>query len=900
MRIFRILLALCLFICAIGNSAGDETGLTVDQINQKLDLSRIILDEAHKSLEDANLTDAHLRQLRERIDPLRGDLEKTIDWLTPRLAAVDARLKELAPAAKPSDLPEKQAEPANKSPTAKTETSPNSAKAERQSAPPPTSNGRQINTHPSNPDVKASPAPPSGAINATAEAAASAELTEQRKIFDATDATLKRARAMLLETKQISLTIVARMRDLFTRSLFLRTDGFFSPSLWRAALSDAPWVYDQTRYFWQDERANFTSRLGDHQTEFLTILACILLATPPAFFLARRILKRKESNLQPTKARRAAAAGWSALIIAATPVATALAIGYALGAYNLLDANGALLFERLFEGVARIAFVYAIARAVFAPLHQHWRVLDPGDRRARIYVRLLTLAAVILSITRVIEQIEAIVQASVQVVIITRGFGVMLIALLIAIPLLTLSEDEESVAATVQGRDWIALIKTLSALALALIIGACAIGYVSFANFMILQAAWLGAVLFLLYVLVVLSVSGAEAAFSANNFFGRNLMRSLGLNKEQLAPIGVLIGGVLTVLAYFVAALFALAPWGYQSNDFLANIRAAFFAIKIGDVTISPYGVIGAGLIFISLLAATQAFRRWLDMKFLPLTRLDHGFRNSISATLGYIGFILAAILALSYLGIGFDKLAIVAGALSVGIGFGLQSIVNNFVSGLILLWERAIRVGDWVVLGEEQGYVRRINVRSTEIETFDRATMIVPNSNLVTGVVKNWLRGDRVGRIKIALAPSAAVDPEQVRDIMLAAARAQTDVLRVPAPQVMLLGMETTSFRFELWCYVEDVEKSARVRSDLHFDLYKRLKEAGINIAAAASPAPTTILQIPDLEKLAAAAAATALTLGSEVTDKIAEMENVSEPLRAQDVGGASSSTQEEEVSSR
>ena len=96
MHRFRILLALCLFIFAIGRSAGDETGLTVDQINQKLDLSRIILDEAHKSLEDANLTDARLRQLRERIDPLRSDLEKTIDWLTPRLAAVDARLKELA------------------------------------------------------------------------------------------------------------------------------------------------------------------------------------------------------------------------------------------------------------------------------------------------------------------------------------------------------------------------------------------------------------------------------------------------------------------------------------------------------------------------------------------------------------------------------------------------------------------------------------------------------------------------------------------------------------------------------------------------------------------------------------------------------------------------------------
>ena len=280
------------------------------------------------------------------LESRREDAEWTI-WLT----------KELAPAAKPSDLPEKPAEsaPANKSPTLKTQTAPISAKAERSSAPP-QSNGRQINTHPSGQDAKAPLTEQTSATNATAEAAASAELTEQRKIFDTTDATLKRARAMLLETKQISLTIVARMRDLFTRSLFLRTDGFFSPSLWRAALSDAPWVYDQTRYFWQDERANFISRLGDRQAEFLTVLACIFLATPPAFFLARRILRRKESNLQPTRARRAAAAGWSALIIAATPVATALAIGYALSAYTLLDANGALLFERLFEGVARIAF----------------------------------------------------------------------------------------------------------------------------------------------------------------------------------------------------------------------------------------------------------------------------------------------------------------------------------------------------------------------------------------------------------------------------------------------------------------------------------------------------------------------------------------------------------------
>ena len=230
--------------------------------------------------------------------------------------------------------------------------------------------------------------------------------------------------------------------------------------------------------------------------------------------------------------------------------------------------------------------------------------------------------------------------------------------------------------------------------------------------------------------------------------------------------------------------------------------------------------------------------------------------------SVGYVGFILAASLVLAHLGLGFDKIAIVAGALSVGIGFGLQSIVNNFVSGLILLWERAIRVGDWVVIGDEQGYVKRINVRTTEVETFDRATMIVPNSNLVAGVVKNWLRGDKVGRIKIALSPHAGVDPEEMRDILLAAARAQDGVLRIPAPQVMFLGMEANMFRFELWCYVEDVELATRVRSDLHFDLYERLKDAGISIGPIAAPPPPTIVNIPDLDKLAAAAVASALAI--------------------------------------
>ena len=165
----------------------------------------------------------------------------------------------------------------------------------------------------------------------------------------------------------------------------------------------------------------------------------------------------------------------------------------------------------------------------------------------------------------------------------------------------------------------------------------------------------------------------------------------------------------------------------------------------------------------------------------MPQTRLDAGVRNSVRTIFGYIGVIVAALLAGAQIGVDVQKLALIAGGLSVGIGFGLQTIANNFVSGLILLWERTIRVGDWVVVGTEQGFVRAINARSTEIETFDRGSLIVPNSNLVSGIVKNWVHNDRVGRIIVSVNITYESDLDQVRDLMIAAAKAQDQVLAIP-----------------------------------------------------------------------------------------------------------------------
>ncbi len=866
--LFLLVGLLALVVPAI--SQGDESPTGIVQVTQQLDRARAALDAAHKTLEDPKLGDGELRLLRNSVDPLRSELEAVIDRLTPRLAAVEARLKELAPAAKPAESPKPieaaPPQPPQRPPLdAKPEPKKDAGAADKSTAPKAaaraTKNATGGEPATNAPQPAAAATPETGA----AEAATSAELVEQRKLFDSLDASLKRARALLLEAKQLSSAIVGRQRDLFSSLLFLKTDSLFSPNLWRAAMSDAPGVYNEAKIFLRDRSANFFSRIDENRAEFGFLIFVILCMLPPALLFSRRLLGQRSDEPAPTTLRRAAVAGWTALVAASAPVATALMLGMVLHAYNALDDGLEPIWRRILESVGRISFVYGIARAVFAPTTPEWRLLDPGDQRARLYVRLLTIIAFVLSITRIAEQIEESVQAGLPLVIVTRGVGVLIVAILFLFPIFVQPALSPEARLSLHGRDWVTLSRILDVLAVMLIVGACAFGYVTFAYFIILQVGWLMALLTILYLVVILAGGGVEMAFSTNNFFGRALVGAFGLRKDQLPPMGVFLSGVITVIACAAAGVVAVAPWGYQSQDFIARIRSSFFAVKFGDVTISLSALLESGLIFFLALAAAQALRRWLDTRLLPLTRLDLGFRNSIGATLGYAGFIVAAMLALSNLGIGLEKLAIVAGALSVGIGFGLQSIVNNFVSGLILLWERAIRVGDWVVLGEEQGYIRRINVRSTEIETFDRATMIVPNSNLVAGVVKNWLRGDRVGRIKVALSPHSGVDPEQMRDIMLAAARAQENVLRIPAPQVMFLGMDSSSFKFELWCYVEDVEKSSRVRSDLHFDLHRRLKIAGLTIAAPPTPS-TAILQFPEPDKLAAAAAATALAIESDI----------------------------------
>ncbi|MFQ5466833.1 MAG: mechanosensitive ion channel family protein, partial [Kiloniellaceae bacterium] len=292
-----------------------------------------------------------------------------------------------------------------------------------------------------------------------------------------------------------------------------------------------------------------------------------------------------------------------------------------------------------------------------------------------------------------------------------------------------------------------------------------------------------------------------------------------------------------------------LMVWGVPADKIGQWLGGIATEIHIGDVTISPGEILAGVVVFMVVLALTRGAQRMLTDRVFPQTDLDPGVRHSMTAGLGYLGLAIAAMLAVSTVGLDLSNIALIAGALSVGIGFGLQNIVNNFVSGLILLIERPIKVGDWIVVGGNEGTVKRINVRATEIETFQRASVIVPNSEIVAGAVTNWTHKDSYGRVEIPIGVAYGSDVERVRETLEGCLRANDDILAWPEPYVLFRGFGNSSLDFEARGFVANVNLRTRVSSALCFAIDRAFRDAEIEI-----PFPQQDLHIRSAEGLAAA----------------------------------------------
>lgn len=314
----------------------------------------------------------------------------------------------------------------------------------------------------------------------------------------------------------------------------------------------------------------------------------------------------------------------------------------------------------------------------------------------------------------------------------------------------------------------------------------------------------------------------------------RQIRKLFGMTPEGHIP-GFFWVRLLVILGLWaVLALLFIFIWDLSAS-IVDQIRALFTnGFTVGSLKIVP-ARIALALITLAVLIAISAWVQGrMKQYWLRKMPMDRGARESLVTVTGYIGVTISILVTLGVSGIEFANLAIIAGALSVGIGFGLQNIVNNFVSGLILLFERPIKTGDWIVVGTTEGYVKRIRMRSTQIQTFDRADVIVPNSDLISGQVTNWMLRDEGGRVRIPISVAYGSDTAKLKEILLRLAHEHPEVVTsgsLPKPFVLFMQFGESALDFELRCYISNVDNRLRVKSDINFAIDAALREAGIEI---------------------------------------------------------------------
>jgi potassium efflux system protein len=622
-------------------------------------------------------------------------------------------------------------------------------------------------------------------------------------------------------------TIQDIRRKNFTTRLLQPVPGIYSSQTWSRMPDYVPFATHRVR----DIMTGWWGSLGDQDDVLLVVFEAgllLLVLSVAAAYGAWRLRRRLSEEDDQLFWRRAAIAG-AIVLLWILPVVVPIAFLYGLVAqtHQLPERVDWLLYSTA-QSIIIVLAVSVLAIIAFAPRVPHWRLIPVSDRTARRICGLVLALAIVYGATTLLYVITRVVQAPFALTIAVALPSSLLLAGIIAAILLTPLEGQHQdrtlsprVLAVLRAPAWIAVI--------AIVISALA-GYLALARFLAQQLVVTGSILAFAYLLLLWVDGLMQGLGDDRAATGRWLKARVGeqhRRREQLAlPVGLFLKAVVIVLAVPLILL----QWGYTWPDVYDWYTQLFFGFRIGSTQISIAVLLASVIVFGLAYGAARLFQGWLDQRVLKPAGISGGLRDSIRVGVGYVGVVIAALAAFSYAGFNLSNLAILAGAFSVGIGFGLQSVVNNFVSGLILLAERPIKVGDLVVVGGEEGYVRKISVRSTEVETYERASVLIPNSYFITEKVKNWTLRDNMRRIAIPVTVAHGSDPRAVKSILLKVAQDHPSVLTLPAPSYDFEDFGVDGLTFKLYAFV-DLRAGGNVTADLRIAILEAFQETGILI---------------------------------------------------------------------
>ena len=672
-------------------------------------------------------------------------------------------------------------------------------------------------------------------------AATRARLAEE---ISRSQARVTRAELAITRAQAIQDEIGQREQANTQRKLSVQGPMPWLPGTWRTALSDQNAVYrilpHGAMQWWRNLQIAEMDKLAIGLSTGILIMAGLL-----AFPVRRWVLAQwgpTAAVAEPSYSRRiiAAVAGTVARIL--LPV-LAMAALLGLFGFTLTQQEYDPTFRRfVFATGINLMLFYAVSGlsiACLSPDMPVWRIVPvPAKAAARLGHRIVTGAGLL--------TIVAIVGAAVSDVrtgqpsasfasILT--FIAAIIAAVVYVPCLR-SKYWVSDTHFRSRLSWV--LRSLAALVFLASLVAAFTGFSSLAadllSALFQSALLIGGALLLREVIG----EGIRAFMTPGRRFYDAVSRVTGLSPESSRRLTFWVRFTTDVLLWPPVIYGVLLACKISPTLLNAWLVRFFTQIQLGDINLSLVDVAIAILTIVLGLLVVGGMKRWVRERVMPNTQLDLGMQNSISTGIGYVGGLIVVMIAIMVLGIDFSSIALVAGALSVGIGFGLRTVVENFVAGLLLLIERPIKTGDWIVVGTTEGIVKSISVRSTEIETFDRASVIVPNSALIASPVTNWTHKNRIARVIVKLSVLPGTDARQMERILLGCVSAAEHVMKHPAPSVIFRSIGQEKLDFELRCFVSDTDYYLPTLSAVNFAIDAAMRTEHIQPVGA----PTVTLQ--------------------------------------------------------
>ncbi len=675
-----------------------------------------------------------------------------------------------------------------------------------------------------------------------------ATLTQQRKELEAEKKALvaqqDQAIKLTQSARDLSTQIVNLRRSQFNSQITSRAASPLSPAFWQSIIR--PTQDDVARL--RDLRGEAADAIGsafsvEHRWLFITSLVAAILV----WTLVRRVFERLLASamvrwLPEGRLRRSSLALSVSLATLGTIAGSVSLLRWGLESSAELGSDIASLANHVLALVVFSAFITGLGRAMLMLQRPSWRLPPIHDEVASALGWFPKVLALALMVMMTMERINSVIGASLALTVAVNGLTALVVAFTFAGALLcyrrTLRKHDLERPTGLAG-----LIPFVMVIWLTLILLALLAGYLTLAYFLTGKLLWVSLVITCAYLLTTFFGDLCETLLSPRQPGGLALASTLGLAPRHQAQASTILAGIGRTVVLFLALLLALMPSGTSPSELLLSLADwdGTGGKLLGNLNIVPQDILLALAIFFGGLFAIRVVKRWLSERLLPETDMDAGMRASLVTLVGYLGFIFLAMLVMSTLRINLTSLTWVVSALSVGIGFGLQQIVQNFISGLILLTERPVKVGDWVSLAGVEGDIRRINVRATEIQMSDRSTVIVPNSQFISQNVRNVTMGNALGVVGITLTLPLETDANRVRELLLAAYQEHEAILDAPATSVSFKDLTSSGMVIGVSGYVAGPRQVSGTRSDLLFTILGRLRAEGI---ALSSPQSMVLLQ--------------------------------------------------------